>query len=406
MMQAGRLKRASAFLILGLLAFGLVWFAWPRPIQVDAAIIEKGTMEVTVDDEAKTRVQHVYTVSAPVAGRVLRISPPRHVGDEVVADETIVAVMQPLSPSLLDVRSRQELQAVLAAAEAAVTLAGAEVQRIQAALEFARSDLRRAESLARTDAIAAKALDKAKLDVRTNEAALAGAKALLDVRRHERHTAAARLSDPSSAPPEDNTTCCIRLRAPISGHILKIIQESETVVPAGAPLLELGNPRDLEITADLLSSDAVQIERGAGVRIDGWGGPPIRGRVRRIDPAGFLKISALGIEEQRVRTVIDILDPPESWFRLGHDYRVMVHVTVWTGDDVLTVPVGAIFRKGEEWAVFAVRNGRARATPIQIGRRNNRVAEVRAGLSAGDRVVLHPSDRIRDGVTVSERAAD
>lgn len=405
-MQSVWLRRLAAISFFGVIAFVLAWFAWPRPVQVDLATVGRGPMEVTIDDEAKTRVRYVYTVSAPVAGRVLRISPPRHVGDEVVADETVVAVMQPVSPSFLDVRSRQELQAALAAAEAAVTLAEAEVHRIQAALDFARGELRRAESLARTDAISAKALDKAKLDLQTNDAALASAKALLEVRRHELHNAGARLVDPSNAPVENTTTCCIRLRAPVSGRILKIMQESEAVMQAGAPLLEIGDPRDLEVVADLLSTEAVKIEPGASVRINGWGGTPVHGRVTRVDPAGFLKVSALGIEEQRVRTTIDFIDPPNAWSRLGHDYRVIVHVTIWKDDDALTVPVGAIFRRGDEWAVFAVKDGRARTTAVQLGRRNNRVAEVVSGLSAGDRVVLYPSDRVREGSPVAERQSN
>jgi HlyD family secretion protein len=189
----------------------------------------------------------------------------------------------------------------------------------------------------------------------------------------------------------------------VTGRVLKIIQDSEAVVPAGAPLIEIGDPLDLDVVADLLSTDAVQISAGSPVRIDGWGGPPIQGRVTRVDPAGFLKVSALGIEEQRVHVTIDFIDPPEAWSRLGHDYRVTVHVTVWGGDQVLNIPVGALFRRGDNWAIFAVREGRTRTTLVQIGHRNNRVAEVLSGLSAGDRVVLHPSDRVTDGIAVAER---
>jgi HlyD family secretion protein len=404
------IKRAGWTLVLGLGLAGLVWFAWPRPVAVDLAVVTKGPMEVTVDDEAKTRIRHIYTVSAPIAGKVLRISHPLgnqgisvHVGDEVVADETTVAIMQPTTPGFIDVRSREELQAAVTAAEAAVNLAEAEVRRIDAALDFVQSELRRAELLARTDAIAAKALDKARFDVATNEAALASAKAQLQVRRSERTAVAARLIDPASVAPQPNPACCIQLRAPVTGRVLRIIQDSEVVVPAGAPLVEIGDPSDLEVVADLLSSDAVQIKPGALVRIDGWGGSPIKGRVTRVDPAGFLKVSALGIEEQRVRTTIDFVDPPESWSSLGHDYRVIVHVTVWNADDVLRVPVGALFRRGEDWAVFSIKDGRARTTLVKIGHRNSRIAEVVSGLSERDRIVLHPSDRIKDGVTMSER---
>ena len=358
-------------------------------------------MDVTVEDEGKTRVRHVYTVSAPIGGKVLRT--PRHVGDEVTADETIVAVMQPTLPAFLDIRSREELQAALVAAEAAVTLAEHEIHRIEAALEFVRSELRRAEELARRDVIAAKALDKAKFDVETNIATLASVKAQLEVRRSERASVAARLSDPSAAPVPTDSAWRIELRAPMSGRVLKIVQESEAVVQAGTPLIEIGDPLDLEVVADLLSTDAVRIEPGASVRIDGWGGPPVRGTIKRIDPAGFTKVSALGIEEQRVHTIVDLLDPPEARSRLGHDFRVIVHVTTWSAENVITVPVSALFRKDNDWAVFAVRDGRVRATLVQVGQRNNRAAEIVSGLSEGDQVVLHPSDRITDGVAVSER---
>ena len=395
------LKRAAGFLALSLVIVLVLWFAWPRPIAVDIARVNSGPMEVTVDDEAKTRVRHIYTVSAPVAGKVLRTS--RHVGDQVIADETVVAIMQPTTPGFLDVRSREELQAAVAAAEAAVKVAEHEVHRIEAGLEFSRTELRRAQALAPTEAIPARALDKARLDVESNLAALGNAKAQLDVRRSERASVAARLIDPTSAATPANPACCIQIRAPVTGSVLKLIQESEAVVQAGAPLIEIGDPRDLEIAAELLSTDAVRIKPGSPVRIDGWGGPPIRGRVKRVDPAGFMKVSALGIEEQRVLTVIDFVDPPGAWDRLGHDYRVIVYVTIWSADNALTVPVSALFRKGDEWAVFAIKDGRARTTPIQIGRRNNRVAEVLSGVSAGDRVVLHPSDRVSDGVAVAER---
>jgi HlyD family secretion protein len=370
-------------------------------------------MEVTVDDEAKTRVRHVYTVSAPIFGKVLRISRPdgthdasRHIGDQVTANETVVAVMQPTTPSFLDVRSREELKAATAAAEAAVKLAEAEVRRVEAAVQFSRDDLKRAQSLARTETISAKALEKAQLDLDTNEAALASAKAQLEVRRSEQAVATARLIDPTSASTATSPGCCIEIRAPVTGRVLKIIQDSEAPVLAGTPLIEIGDPLDLEVVAELLSTDAVRIKPGASVLIDGWGGPPIKGRVKRVDPAGFLKISALGIEEQRVRTIIDFVDPPEDWSQLGHDFRVIVHVTIWSADNVLTVPVSALFRKGDDWAVFAVRNGRARTTVVKIGQRNNRVAEVLSGLSAGDAVVLHPSDRVTEGAAVAERKSD
>ena len=402
-MRAVIMKRITAAAALGVLALVALWFARPQPIAVDLATVMKGPMEVTIDDEARTRVQHVYTVSAPIAGTVLRISPPRHVGDQVTADETVVAVMQPTIPSFHDARTHDELQAALAAAEAAVKLAEAELSRIEAALAFSRTELHRALALARTRAIAPKILDKAKFDVETNDAALASAKAQLEVRRNERASVAARLWEPSGTAMPSDPACCIQLKAPVTGRILKIIQESEGVVQAGTPLVEIGDPRDLEIVADLLSTDAVRTKPGALVRIDGWGGPSILGRVARVEPAGFLKVSALGIEEQRVSTIIDLVEPPEAWSQLGHDYRVIVHVTTWRTDDAVTVPVAALFRQADDWKVFTVKNGRAHVTTVKIGQRNNRIAEVQSGLSVGDRVVMHASDRVKEGIAVLER---
>jgi HlyD family secretion protein len=363
-------------------------------------------MEVTVDDEAKTEVRHVYTMSAPIAGKVLRISPPHHVGDQVAKDETVVAVMQPATPSFHDVRTHEELLAALGAAEAAVTFAEAEVKRLEAALAYSRTELERAEKLAKTGAISQGDLDKARFEVDTNEAALSSAKAQVEVRRNEQAMIQARHGQPADDVTQSDPACCIQLRAPVSGSILKIVQESEGMVQPGAPLVEIGDPLDLQVVADLLSTDAVQIRPGAPVRIDGWGGPTLQGKVTRVDPAGFLKVSALGIEEQRVHTEIDLVDPPETWSQLGHDYRVIVHVTSWRDDNALNVPVAALFRKGDDWAVYLAKDGRARTTVVKIGHRNSRVAEVESGLSEGDRVVLHPSDRVGDGVAVRERNAE
>jgi HlyD family secretion protein len=404
------LKRAVGVLSGVLVIAGVIWFAWPPPVAVDIATVTKGPMQVTIDDEGKTRVRHVYTVSAPIAGKVLRISRPDnkhgvslHVGDQVKADETVVAVMQPAIPGFIDVRSREELQAAVAAADAAIALAEAEIRRIEAALQFSKDELKRAQALSRTGTIASRSLEKAQLDLSTNEAALASARAQLGVRRSERTSIAARLIDPASVSAPSSPSCCIQIRAPVSGRVLKIVQDSEAVVPTGAPLLEIGDTLDLEVVADLLSTDAVQIRPGSPVQIDGWGGSPVKGQVTRVDPAGFVKVSALGIEEQRVRTTIDFSESSGAWSRLGHDYRVIVHVVVWSTEDVLTVPVGSLFRKDNDWAVYSIKAGRARTTPVKIGHRNAQTAEVVSGLTAGDRVVLHPSDRVRDAAAVAER---
>ncbi|MBR0848266.1 HlyD family efflux transporter periplasmic adaptor subunit [Bradyrhizobium diazoefficiens] len=409
-MPAKWTKRVIGFALSAAVLGGLAWFAWPRPVLVDLATVVKGQIEVTADDDGKTHVRHVYTVSAPIAGKVLRIShpfgdqgPSLHVGDEVVANQTVVALMQPALPGFIDVRSRDQLQAEVLAADAAIQQQEAEVKRIEAALDFARTEFQRAQALARTQTISAQAFDKAKFEVATSEAALASAKAQVDIRRAVRTSAVARLMDPANASQPAEPTCCIRVLAPASGKVLRIVQDSEATVLPGTALVDIGNPLDLEVVADLLSTDAVQIKVGAPVRIDGWGGLPIRGKVVRVDPAGFLKVSALGIEEQRVRVTIDFSDAPETWVSLGHDYRVVVHVTTWSAPDALTVPVSALFRNGDQWAVFAEDGGRARIRTIGIGHRNNRVAEILSGLAPGDRVVLHPSDRIADGGRIAQR---
>jgi HlyD family secretion protein len=409
-MQSKWPKSVRWILIGAASAAALAWFGWPRPIPVDLATVAKSPMEVTVDDDGKTEVRHIYTVSAPIAGKLLRISHPagfpgisHHVGDLVTANDTVVAVLQPMTPGFIDVRSREQLQAEVAAADASVQQAQVDVSRLQSVLDLSRIELKRADSLAPSNSISAQDYDRVRFNVATNEAALASAKAQVEVRRRFRASLAAQLSGPSQRSSRVDSACCIELRSPATGRVLKILQESEGVVTAGTPLLQIGDPEDLDVIADLLSSDAVKIEAGAPVRIDGWGGPPIQGRVTRIDPAGFLKVSALGIEEQRVHVTIDFVDPPQVWSRLGHDYRVVVHVTTWSAKDALTVPVGALFRQGEDWAAFVVRNARARVTPVQVGHRNNRTAEVLSGLSARERVVLHPSDRIVEGTRVAER---
>lgn len=385
-----------------LLAAGLLYAFWPRPIPVDLAAVTQGPLSVTIDEEGETRVKDVYIVSAPLAGRLLRIE--GDVGDPVEAAKTVVATIRPQQPTLLDVRSEREAEAAVKAAEAALELAIAERERARAELRFAGNDLERAQRLAERGNIAERALDQARLDVRTREAALAAANATVQVRRFELETARAQLITPGAAAQSDGLQCCVELQAPVDGRILKIIRESESVVEAGEPLIEIGDPARLEIVSDLLSSDAVRVAAGDAVMIERWGGGAVlKGRVRRVEPAGFTKVSALGIEEQRVNVVIDFLDPHDAWRRLGHGYRVEVRIVVWQADEVVRVPIGALFREGEDWAVFVAANGRAVLRRVTLGQRNSEFAEVRDGLAANERVVVHPSDRIVDGARVVER---
>jgi HlyD family secretion protein len=385
-------------------AAGVVWVLMPPPIPVDIGTVRVSTLRTTVEEEGRTRVRHIYVVSAPLAGRVLRTD--LHVGDAVTAGETVVARMQPAMPIFHDARTHRELEGALAAAEAAVQFAEAEVRRVEAAAAFARTEWQRAETLARTSTISARAADEARLALETSEAAVASARAQAEVRRAERDSAVARLRDASAPSDEDDGGCCLDLRAPAAGRVLRIDQESESVVQAGTPLVELGDPADLEVVADLLSQDAVQVEPGAPVEIADWGGPPLRGEVQRIDPSGFMKTSALGIEEQRVKTVVTITEPRDSWRSLGHDFRVLVRITTGEAEGVPLVPLAALFRRNEKWAVFAVEDGRARLRTLEIGRRNAEFAEVRGGLSPGDDIVLHPSDRVSDDAVVTRRSLE
>ena len=384
---------------LGLVAL-IIWALWPQPVPVDMAAIKKGPLEVTVEDEGVTRIREVYTVSSPIGGKMLRS--PREVGDKVVANKTLVAEIEPAAPTFLDVRSQRVNEAAVEAAQAAVELANSQIKQAQSQLEFARSDLRRAEELAASKTISARALDKARLDVDSAEAGVASAKSTLEVRRRELESARARLMQPSEI--NAGARQVVEVRSPIDGVVLKIVAESEQVVLPGAPLVEIGDPQDLEIAVDFLSRDAVRIKPGQPARIESWGGDKVlAARVKRIEPTGFTKVSALGIEEQRVKVILDFTGPESEWRQLGHGYRVVARVVVWHSDDVLQVPLGALFREGENWAVFVVADGRARRRLVKIGERNLHAAHVLDGLKLREQVVLHPSDRVHDGARVEPR---
>jgi HlyD family secretion protein len=402
------LSGISAVLALTLAA----WLVWPSPVLVDVAVASNGPLKVTVSDEAKTRVRHIYTVSAPLAGTLLRVSHPGkeegavslHVGDTVLAGETVVAVLRPAVPGFLDIRSREELQSAVAAAEASVRLAEAEIGRIQAGLDFANSELARANALAKSDTISARNLDKAAFEVASAKAALSSAQAQLDVRRNELAFARARLIDPATTDTAQQRGCCVQVVSPVSGRVLRIMQESEKTIQPGTPILELGDVRDLEIVADLLTADAVQVRPGAEVTISGWGGSDLRGKVNRVEPAAFTKISALGIEEQRVRTIIDFAEPSAQPAQLGHDFRVNIEIVTWQAENTLVIPVSAVFRSRGGWAVFVVDGGKARLTPVKIGRRTSKQVQVLEDLNAGESVILHPNDRVGNGTRVKSRA--
>jgi HlyD family secretion protein len=375
---------------------------WPRPVPIDSAPIARGPLTVTVDEEGKSRIRDVYVISAPTSGRILRST--LKAGHEVLKGQ-VVAVIEPGVPPFLDLRGRRELEAVIEAARAAVRLAEAELAAARTELAYAERELARSIPLSKSQVIPERQLEKARLDAETRKAALARAEANRELRWRELESAIARRIGPEQAPPAgaDENTPYVSVGSPIGGRVLKVLQESEHVVAQGTPLVEIGDPQNLELVVELLSNEAVRVRPGARAAVEGWGGLQLGARVERIEPAGFTKVSALGIEEQRVRVILALEGDPAERTGLGHDYRVLVRIVVEASADALLVPTGALFRKGDAWAVFTVAGGRARTTLIEVGARNNRHAEVLEGLEAGARVILHPSDRVVEGVRVAER---
>jgi len=383
------------------LVVALLWVFRPAAVAVDLGKVERGPLAVSISDEGETRVRDMYVVSAPVPGHLRRIE--LDAGDTVVADQTVIAQIEPSDPAFLDVRSAAEARATVDAAAAARSLAEAQVRRAQADLEFADSELERMRALARSHTVSESDLDSAERRAKTADAALAEARAELKVRQSEYQVARARLMTPASR--KGVSDCdCVSVYSPVSGEVLRVPDESARVVQSGEPLVEVGDPARLEVVVDLLSEDAVRVQAGQRAIIEAWGGPkPLEGVVRRVEPFGFTKVSALGIEEQRVNVVIDITEPRQHWERLGHGYRVEPRIVLWESNDVLKVPLAALFRQGRQWAVFVAQDERAVLRPVEIGHENGLEAEVVSGLEAGEQVVLRPGDRVSPGVRLQER---
>jgi len=395
-------KRRWTLLILGAVVVVLIGLALrPTAVPADFEQVERGPLEVTVSEEGETRVRERYAISAPVAGKVLRIE--LEPGDEVRADETVLATFQPGNPALLDARTRAEARARVKAAEAALEQTRAERGRREAELEFFRSELERYRRLRAEEIVSHERFESAELDERTRSKALSAAKAAVETAREELAAARATLIEASETGEAGEP---MSIRSPVDGVVLRRLRESESVVPAGEPILEVGDPAELEIISDLLSTDAVRVKAGQRVLIEEWGGETaLEGRVERVEPSGFTKISALGVEEQRVNVIVDFEDPREAWEALGDGYRVEIRIVVWEDEDVLKVPVSALFRREGEWAVFAVEAGQVAVRRLEIGQRNALEAEVLGGLEAGARVIAHPSDEVEEGVAVEQRSS-
>jgi HlyD family secretion protein len=387
--------RRKLWLVLGALGIvGLLVYAFlPSPVDADVALVERGRLVVTVDREGKTRVKERYVVSTPLAGRLQRIE--LHPGDRVEEGKTVLAVIEPGDPSLLDPRALTEAEARVKAAEEVSKLAAVNLKQARAELERSKrllgggispEEFERAEHRERAASFSARIAD------------------------YELELAKAALVRSRPRSPGDAENWQFHIRSPITGCVLEVFQENARTVLPGTDLLKLGDPSGLECVIDVLSTDGVSIRQALAtlpqvkVLLEHWGGgAPLRGRVRLVEPAAFLKVSALGVEEQRVNVVVDFTDSPEKWQALGDSYRVEARIITWEGENVLKVPAGALFQHGEGWAVFRVSKGRAFLHPVRIGRSNGLESEVLDGLDENDQVVVYPSDRIQDGVAVRAR---
>jgi len=391
-------KRVILSLAIVLVVGGIVKSFLPKPIIVDIAEVKRSDMRVTVDEDGKTQAKSRYVLSAPLSGNMNRIR--LRAGDTVAEGEAILRIVPGAAP-LLDTRARANAEARLGAAKAGRELAGAEVARAGAALEQATREAARITSLTKNGVAAQSEVEQATFLVKTRTEELRAAHFSAKVRKQDEASARAALGLFNSDSKSDDG---LDISAPVSGQVLRILREDQQgVVAVGTPLIEIADLSALEITVDILTADAVHIKAGAMVRIVRWGGDTdLVGRVRRVEPSAFTRISALGVEEQRVLVIVDIESPKEEWQSLGDGYRVEVEISIWEGENVLTAPASASFRHEGKWAVYSVVNGIAKLTPVELGHRNDVRVEVLSGLKDGARVVVHPSDRVVDGIEVAE----
>lgn len=392
--------RVVGALVLLALAAALAMAIRRPAVEVELGEVARGPLTVTVDDLGETRVTDLYVVSAPATGELVRVG--LKPGDRVVARSTLLGRIQPGEPTPIDARSTAQAEANVRALTAQLAAAQSRIAEARAEFTLAQRELERLTALEPRGFVSGATVDRARAARDRTRAAIDEARQAADAARHSLTAARAVLIVPGGRATGRGS---VAVTSPVSGYVLRVPQESERVVIAGTPLVEIGDPERLEMITDLLSSDAVRVRPGAAVSIEEWGGErPLRGRVRLVEPYGFLKVSALGVEEQRVNVVIDFVEPRRAWARLGHGYRATVRIAVWSAPDVVQVPVSALFRSGRDWSVFTVDSGgRARPTRVEVGPMNDESAVVRRGLRPGDRVILHPGDRVNDGVRVRQR---
>lgn len=393
-----RWRRRIALILLTLaVAAGLTYGFWPKPRPVEVAVIGLGPLEESVDDEGITRVADRFVISAPVTGFAQRIG--LDIGDAVRRGQTL-ATLEPMRAQALDPRAQAEAEARVAAARAAVQAAEAQAHSVTAEAELAASDLQRLVKLSQSQFVSEDKLEAARARERTTRASVRSAQFSVKVARYQLEAARTALAYTGQA--DRDRSRVVDITTPVSGQVLKVQHESEGVVTAGSPLIEIGDPRALEVAVDVLSADAVKIRPGMVVRFERWGGgQPLEGRVRTVEPVAFTKVSALGVEEQRVWVISDFTSDPQSWSRLGDGYRVEASFILWQGGDILQVPASALFRVKEGWAVYVVDHDTARQRLVVLGHRNGFAAQVLDGLKTGNVVITHPDETISDGVAVT-----
>lgn len=383
-----------------LLAAGAVYALLPEPVDVEVAAVTRGAMEVTINESGMTRVRERYQVSSPVAGQVLRIE--LRSGDPIVAGQTLLATIRPSDPSMLDARQVAETEARAAAAQLMINRADARREQARVATDLAETQFARIRRLRESGGATAEELEAAEAALRSRQEELRVATYEREIARFEFEQAQAALG---LVKKEADVLPHFEIRAPIDGTVLRVFQESASVVAPGVPLLEVGNPQDLEVVVDVLSTDAVKVRPGHTIRLVHWGGDePLAAKVRVVEPAAFTKLSALGVEEQRVNVIGDFVSSSLGKIPLGDGYRVEAEIVIWNAEDVVMVPTSALFRSDREWNVFVVVGDQARHRAVQIGRRNSQAAEVLAGLEPGEFVVIYPSDMVVDGAKVRIKA--
>lgn len=387
---------AAAALVIGLLGWGF----WPQPVAIEAIVAERAPLTITVEEEGRSRVIDRYIISAPVDGEACRVQ--LDVGDPVQQGEVLLGIT-PLESQVLDQRSRGQAIAAVAAAQSRLAAAKEQASAAEAAAHLATNELKRLQPLAHKGLASKGELDRVETEVQTSTAAKRSADFSVQVASYEVQAAQSVLK--YSAGANDEPMVRVPIKSPVTGKILKVLRECEGPVRTGEPLLEVGDPAALEVEVDVLSADAVQIKPGMQVLFERWGGDqPLQGVVRIVEPVGFTKFSALGVEEQRVLIISDLTSPPQEWQRLGDGYRVEAKFVLWHEENVLQVPASSLFRYGNGWAVFIVNDQRAQRREVKVGQRNGLAAQISMGLEEGDTVINHPSDEVEDGVRVVSRS--